>query len=1067
MSNRVFKAGPAVDGVSELNLGYDTLTPTIVFNGTDHPTIYNGDIPADAHNEGSAGPNFVTSLILGTSCTSIGDNAFKWCNNLAMTNLIIPDGVTSIGVNAFTDSPLITGNIFIPDSVTSIGTGSFNQLGINGSITLSNNIESIGNLTFYGNNTITGDLIIPDSVKSIGSFAFLNTGTAQSKLQNELILGNSLESLGASAFSGRGWSGNLDIPDTLTPSSGNCFGDNYFSSININIPASGWATFSNLTSLKYVNVGTDHISGYDAAWRTTNGIAASVEIRDLNKFHITWNDSSGGFPKTVLALFNNEDLTAESVRYEWLWDSTGQTVTEGSTFLSPKFLGVGDVKSEHWLQTTISDQTPRYTGLTTIDLNGSGPLVKSLDISQVRWPLKRIILEDVSNWIPEEPLMKVKIIDGFKNFTITNNPSLTELKFDLKGGADIRDNSSADNGVIKISGMSALTDISFSNPVEHWEDRSYDVLEVNTFEISNCNALTGTLDLRQITVDVNPADTPTAAPPTPLTEFVTIRDPGNTTDTTSFGDVSYAYQIGKYAIRETDIDAYNADPANAGTLQITLTERGDDKPATNVSWNEAARYVNWLNTREGEQGAYKFTTNGVNDDIALWSSAEAWQTDGENLFRHKDAKYFLPSEDEWYKAAYYKSGGTNAGYWLYPTGSDTDPVPTAGSTITGEAVYNQTTGQGPADVDNAGGLSPYGTMGQGGNTYEWCESAFDGTNDSTTESRAARGGDWDDGAVSVPPAQNLQSGVRAQYPPGGESTSIGFRVAKVYDRFTSEFGMNLTDNTGITYLALGSGYNTKHTLNLRGCTNLTGFYSFDPKTLTISGVNDWSDCNFSGENLLDISRFVKGDPEKEAYQNRAKLHGNSVWDTTGLTEETIENALANNFIFAGATYVIYRINCGGPLVTSIDNYMDWEADNTINTTYLTAASNNIFTPGGTPTYTFDSSVPASTPEEVIHTERYDEMTYNFPVSNGEYEVRLYFAELFNGITSAGQRLFQVKINGVTKLLDFDRFAEAGSILYKGITKSFNISTNNELLTIEFINNVENCAINAIEIIDLN
>ena len=182
---------------------------------------------------------------------------------------------------------------------------------------------------------------------------------------------------------------------------------------------------------------------------------------------------------------------------------------------------------------------------------------------------------------------------------------------------------------------------------------------------------------------------------------------------------------------------------------------------------------------------------------------------------------------------------------------------------------------------------------------------------------------------------------------------------------------------------------------------------------------------------------------------------------------TIENALANNFIFAGATYVIYRINCGGPLATSIDNYMDWEADNTINTTYLTAASNNIFTPGGTPTYTFDSSVPTSTPEEVIHTERYDEMTYNFPVSNGEYEVRLYFAELFNGITSAGQRLFQVKINGVTKLLDFDRFAEAGSILYKGITKSFNISTNNELLTIEFINNVENCAINAIEIIDLN
>ncbi len=35
--------------------------------------------------------------------------------------------------------------------------------------------------------------------------------------------------------------------------------------------------------------------------------------------------------------------------------------------------------------------------------------------------------------------------------------------------------------------------------------------------------------------------------------------------------------------------------------------------------------------------------------------------------------YLLPSEDEWYKAAYYKSGGTNAGYWNYPTKNDLAP----------------------------------------------------------------------------------------------------------------------------------------------------------------------------------------------------------------------------------------------------------------------------------------------------------------------------------------------------------------------------------------------------------
>jgi hypothetical protein len=629
MSNRVFKAGPAVDGVAELNLGYEVDTPTIVFNGTDHPTIYNGDIPADAHNEGSAGPNFVTGLILGNSCTSIGDRAFIYCDNLAMTNLIIPDSVTSIGANAFTANTLITGNIFIPDSVTSIGSGSFNQLGINGSITLSNNIESIGSLTFYGDNTITGDLIIPDSVRSIAHFAFYNSGaTNQSKLQNELILGNSLESIDASAFANRGWSGNLDIPDTITSMQANCFGNNYFSSININIPKNGFSTFSNLNSLKYINVGTDHISGYDPAWRSTNGIDSSVEIRDLNKFHITWNDSSGGFPAGIVPIFNNEDLTAESVRYEWLWDSTGQTVTEGSNVISGKILPSNtDVKSEHWLQTSISDQTPNYTGLTTIDLNGSGPYVKSLDISQVRWPLKRIILENVSNWIPEETFMKVKIIEGFKNFTITNNSSLTEFKFNLNGGVDIRDESSADNSVIKISGMSALSNISFSNPVEHWEDLSYDGLDINHLEISNCNALTGTLDLRQIRVDVS---------------------------TEGQGDVST---------------------------------------------------------------------------------------------------------------------------------------------------------------------------------------------------------------------------------------------------------VNITDNTGITFLSLASGYNPKHTLNLRGCTNLTGFYSLLPKTLTISGVNDWSDCNFGGGQILSISKFIKGDPSISASANQIKLGGNPIWVNGELdpsfdaTPSILANASANNFTF--------------------------------------------------------------------------------------------------------------------------------------------------------------------------
>jgi len=252
-------------------------------------------------------------------------------------------------------------------------------------------------------------------------------------------------------------------------------------------------------------------------------------------------------------------------------------------------------------------------------------------------------------------------------------------------------------------------------------------------------------------------------------EFVLVEDAGNPADDTTYGAVSYEYRISKYAIRETDIDDYNADSLNAGALQIILDERGDDKPATSVSWNEAARFVNWLNVSDGYQPAYKFDTGGANDPISLWDSADAWQVDGENLYRHKNTKYFLPSEDEWYKAAYY-NGQANV-YYDYPTGSDNPPAPTAGGTLSGTAVYNQSPP--PADVTNAGGLSPYGTMGQGGNTYEWMESADDGDNSLATEQRVLRSGIW-----YLSPFYMLSS-FRTVGAPGGENGGLGFRVASI------------------------------------------------------------------------------------------------------------------------------------------------------------------------------------------------------------------------------------------------------------------------------------------------
>ena len=83
-------------------------------------------------------------------------------------------------------------------------------------------------------------------------------------------------------------------------------------------------------------------------------------------------------------------------------------------------------------------------------------------------------------------------------------------------------------------------------------------------------------------------------------EFVEIGSPGNLDDTTGSpnpaGKVDYTYQMGKFEVSEDMITKYNANFGTANSLVITKDTRGIDKPATGVSWNEGARFVNWLNT---------------------------------------------------------------------------------------------------------------------------------------------------------------------------------------------------------------------------------------------------------------------------------------------------------------------------------------------------------------------------------------------------------------------------------------------------------------------------------------
>jgi formylglycine-generating enzyme required for sulfatase activity len=252
-------------------------------------------------------------------------------------------------------------------------------------------------------------------------------------------------------------------------------------------------------------------------------------------------------------------------------------------------------------------------------------------------------------------------------------------------------------------------------------------------------------------------------------DFVTIGNPNNAADTTGSpspaGSVAYTYNLGKYEVSRDQIDKANA----AGNLGIRLHDMqayggiGANKPAMGFTWYDAAKYVNWLNTSTGGTAAYKFSGS----TFQLWAAGDEGYN-ASNLFRNSLAKYVIASTDEWYKGAYGKADGS----WSnFPNGTDIAPAAVVSGTEANTAVYLQSASTGPADIFNAGGLSSYGTMGQGGNVWEFMETAFDGSNNTADESRELRGGSW-----SSNDSFYLLASTRY---PVTNPTDFGFRVASV------------------------------------------------------------------------------------------------------------------------------------------------------------------------------------------------------------------------------------------------------------------------------------------------
>jgi formylglycine-generating enzyme required for sulfatase activity len=277
-------------------------------------------------------------------------------------------------------------------------------------------------------------------------------------------------------------------------------------------------------------------------------------------------------------------------------------------------------------------------------------------------------------------------------------------------------------------------------------------------------------------------------------ELVPVGNPGNPNDSTGYGAVANSFQIGKYevtigqytdflnAVARTDTySLYNTNMGSAlniagiaragssGSYTYSVMTNGGNsanRPITYVSWFDAARFANWMQNGQGsgstETGAY--TLGGA--------------TSGTAPAVNSGAQFYIPTENQWYKAAYYKGGSTNAGYWDYATQSDSAPGNTIGSGANqanyyaGDYAVTQSAGFSGSqnyltDVgDFTGSGSAYGTFDQSGNVWEWND-----LTGASGSSRGFRGGDWDLGAFG------LSSFSGNTDVPSFEYFGVGFRLA--------------------------------------------------------------------------------------------------------------------------------------------------------------------------------------------------------------------------------------------------------------------------------------------------
>jgi len=259
-------------------------------------------------------------------------------------------------------------------------------------------------------------------------------------------------------------------------------------------------------------------------------------------------------------------------------------------------------------------------------------------------------------------------------------------------------------------------------------------------------------------------------------ETVVVGNPGNAGDPIAFqgtfGAVDHVFAIGKYEVTTGQYAAFlsavaASDPYGLydarmwthaqgckierngapGSYAYAVAADWADRPVNFVGWGDAARFANWLHNGQ-PSGAPGLATT---EDGSYFLNGRQSDFELESVVREPDATWVIPTENEWYKAAYHRNDGASGNYWSQPTRTNSavsndliDPDPGNNATFqrpgpdfTIGAPYFRT--EVGAHENSA---SPYGTYDQGGNVLEFNETVPE------NDIRGIRGGSWFWGDIS-------------------------------------------------------------------------------------------------------------------------------------------------------------------------------------------------------------------------------------------------------------------------------------------------------------------------------